>query len=73
MSAGRIVILSKYGRNGASSRVRTMQYIPALEAAGFNVETAPLFDAGYLEELYRGRRCWLNILGCFSRRKFLLC
>lgn len=68
MAVERIVILSKYGRNGASSRVRIMQYIPALEDAGFNVEIAPLFDAGYLEELYRGRRSGVTILGCFARR-----
>ncbi|MEW6255304.1 MAG: glycosyltransferase family 4 protein [Pseudomonadota bacterium] len=52
----RITILSRYSRLGASSRLRTMQYVPALEKAGFDVEVFSLFDDGYLQALYEGRR-----------------
>ena len=40
----KILILSRYDRRGASSRLRTMQYIPYLSGAGFDVEVASLFD-----------------------------
>ena len=50
----KLLILSRYGRQGASSRLRMMQYIPTLEAAGFKVETAPFFDDAYLTALYGG-------------------
>lgn len=52
----KILILSRYDRRGASSRLRTMQYIPYLSGAGFDVEVASLFDAEYLDEMYAGRR-----------------
>ena len=45
----KILILSRYDRRGASSRLRTMQYIPYLSRAGFDVEVASLFDADYLD------------------------
>lgn len=37
-------MLSRYGRMGASSRVRFFQYLPWLEAAGIRITTAPLFS-----------------------------
>ena len=52
----KILILSRYDRRGASSRLRTMQYIRYLSGAGFDVEVASLFDAEYLDEMYAGRR-----------------
>lgn len=48
----KLCILCKYHRNGASSRLRTLQYVPYLKRAGFQVETYPLFTASYLEDLY---------------------
>lgn len=53
----RILALTKYDRAGPSSRVRTYQFLPLLEAAGLEVEVRPLFGDGYVERLYReGRR-----------------
>lgn len=52
----RLVVLSRYARNGASSRLRLMQYVPALQAAGIDVEIAPFFDEAYLVNLYAGKR-----------------
>lgn len=52
----KITILSRYTRLGASSRLRTMQYVPALLQAGFEVEVASFFDDDYLKSLYGGQR-----------------
>ncbi|MFG6581121.1 glycosyltransferase family 4 protein [Sulfitobacter sp. 1A13191] len=52
----KLTILSRYTRLGASSRLRTMQYLPALRKAGFEVEVASFFDEAYLESLYDGLR-----------------
>lgn len=68
MDVERIVILSRYDRNGASSRVRFMQYIPALERAGFTVEVFPLFEREHLEAIYRGQRPWLASAGQLLRQ-----
>lgn len=51
----RVLLLSRYTRQGASSRVRSLQYLPALAAAGIEVQVAPLLDAAYLGDLYAGR------------------
>ena len=50
-----ILLLSRYTRLGASSRLRTMQYLPALSSAGLRVRVAPFFDDAYLHALYSGK------------------
>ena len=52
----KLTILSRYSRLGASSRLRTMQYLPWLRQAGFEVELASFFDDAYLRALYSGNR-----------------
>lgn len=47
-----LLILSRYDVRGASSRLRTLQYVPALEAQGFAVTHLPLFGATYLDTIY---------------------
>ena len=64
----RLLILSRYDRQGASSRLRMHQYVPHLEAAGFSVEIRPLFDAAYLRSLYRGRRDPVSVLRAYWSR-----
>ncbi len=51
----RLLMLPRYGPLGASSRLRMMQYVPALQAAGIEVEVAPLLDDDYVRGLYTGR------------------
>ncbi|AWJ93513.1 glycosyl transferase, group 1 (plasmid) [Azospirillum baldaniorum] len=51
----RILLLSRYGLRGPSSRLRHYQFMPALERAGMSVETMPLLSDSYLEALYAGR------------------
>ena len=58
MNQTRVLILSRYDAQGASSRLRTLQYIPFLEAQGFAVAHEPLFGAAYLAGIY-GARGWL--------------
>ena len=64
----RILILPRYGRKGASSRLRTSQYIPALTSVGIDTENEPFFDDDYLARLYAGKSTWLNVLRGFAKR-----
>ncbi len=51
----KVLALTRYGRQGASSRIRTLQYLPYLTAAGHEVEVRPLLTDGYLSGRYDGR------------------
>lgn len=64
----RLLVLSRYCRLGASSRLRMMQYLPWLEAAGFEVTIAPFFDDGYLERLYCGRKPGFRAASYYLKR-----
>jgi len=48
----KVLLLSKYSRLGASSRLRTQQYIPSLAEHNIDVTVSPLFDDVYLQALY---------------------
>lgn len=48
-------ILCRYSRMGASSRLRTMQYLPYLRDAGLSIQVEPLFSDDYLQRLYDKR------------------
>lgn len=64
-----ILLLTRYGRLGASSRVRFYQFIPALEALGHRVTTSALLPDAYVEGLYRGERPRLDIVArAYGRR-----
>ncbi len=52
----RLLILSRYCSDGASSRMRFYQYSPGLKKAGWEVTITPLLCAEYLERLYAGRK-----------------
>jgi len=64
----RLLVLSRYSRLGASSRLRTMQYKPWLEDAGFDVEYAALFDDDYLKMLYSGQKSKTDLLRYYRQR-----
>ena len=51
-----VLLLSRYGRLGASSRLRFLDFLPALRAEGIEVTPACLLDDDYLRDLYAGRR-----------------
>jgi len=61
-------ILSRYSRLGASTRLRTQQYLPYLAAAGFEVEVANFFDDAYLARLYSGARPRRGMIRYFGNR-----
>ena len=64
-----ILALTRYGRLGGSSRVRVLQYGPALEKAGFAVRVQPLFHDDDLRRLYKdGRRSPARMLAALVNR-----
>lgn len=69
----KILVLTKYSRKGASSRLRTLQYLPYLETQGFEFTVQNLFNDAYLEALYKGgKRSAFNVLNCYAKRFFTL-
>lgn len=61
-------MLSRYGRLGASSRMRTYQYLPWLEAAGLEVTLAPLFSDTYVQGLQCNTKSPLEALCAYAGR-----
>lgn len=51
----KILVLSRYAREGASSRVRYLQYLNAFKEHGFDVEVSPLFSNAYVRSVYSGK------------------
>jgi hypothetical protein len=65
----KILLLCRYGSSGASSRVRSYQFLPYLAAAGIEVTVAPLLAEAYLKRLYAsGRRGLGETLRAYFRR-----
>ena len=64
----RLLVLSRYSRIGASSRLRTLQYQRWIENADFNVEYASFFDDAYLQGLYTGQKPKADLLSYYGRR-----
>jgi glycosyltransferase involved in cell wall biosynthesis len=65
----RILLLSRYGYLGASSRIRFYQYIPYLESQGVEIQVAPLLNNDYVSNLYTGKRTSvLSILCAYASR-----
>jgi len=55
-SSLRVLALPRYGRLGASSRLRFYQFLPLLESAGIQVAAVPLSSDDYVARLYAGQR-----------------
>jgi len=69
----KVLLLSKYPRIGASSRLRSLQYLPSLADEGIEVTVSSLFDDEYLIELYtKGRRSKLRSMILYLKRLFVL-
>ena len=69
----RVLILSRYSRLGASSRLRSYQYIPYLESCSFDVTTAPLFGDDYVAGIYAGKISIVGVLRSYmTRLRFML-
>lgn len=69
----KILLLSKYPRMGASSRLRALQYLPHLESEGFDITVSSLFDDEYLHNLYKqGNRSALATAQRYLKRLIVL-
>jgi len=55
-----ILFLTKYTRNGASSRYRSFQCLPYLKNNNIYYNISPLFDESYLKNYYQFGRSFLN-------------
>lgn len=65
----KVLLLSRYSRLGASSRVRFFQYLPFLLSQGIGVTTSALLDDTYLSHLYTGRQInWIGVVRTYLRR-----
>lgn len=64
----RVLALPRYTRLGASSRLRTYQYIPFLESQGFVIYTLPLLDDDYLRGIYAGKTKYLKVIKSYIVR-----
>jgi glycosyltransferase involved in cell wall biosynthesis len=64
-----VLALAWYARDGASSRVRMMQYVPHLERLGAHVAVQSLLPAEYVSRLYReGQRSVATVATASVRR-----
>jgi len=64
----RVLALTRYASLGASSRLRILQYLPALKNAGMNVTVSPLFNDNYVRALYAKRMRLDSVLRGYLRR-----
>lgn len=63
------LFLTKYTRQGASSRYRSLQYLPLFEKSGIQCTHRPLFPKKYIEKLYKdGVRPKSSIITGYLRR-----
>ena len=63
-----ILLLCRYTRLGASSRLRFFQYLPYLEEKGFLVTIRPFFGNNYLAGLYEGKMPVFSLLKSYVAR-----
>lgn len=63
-----LLMLPRYEALGASSRLRMLQYLPWLEAAGFQVQVESLLDDDYVRGLYDGRVSARGVARGYARR-----
>ena len=61
-------IFGRYSALGASTRLRSLQYLPSLAAAGFEIKVSSFFDDAYLTALYGGKRSDKKLIGYFGDR-----
>lgn len=68
-----VLMLTRYERLGASSRVRSYQYLPWIDAAGIHVTVAPLFSDTYVQGLQQSKKSKVEALQAYTGRiRYLL-
>jgi glycosyltransferase involved in cell wall biosynthesis len=69
----RILALTRYGTLAASTRQRFVAYVPALAAAGMDVDFSPLLANDHLRRLVAGAgTSWLRVAGSYTARLLAL-
>ena len=69
----KVLLLTRYPRIGASSRLRTLQFLPLLKESGFEFTVQSLFDEAYLKNLYNnGSRSKAAITKYYLKRLITL-
>jgi glycosyltransferase involved in cell wall biosynthesis len=63
-----VLLLSKYSSLGASSRIRSYQYIKYLQSRGHTISVSPLFSNDYLLNKYNGKIKIFQIVEQYYRR-----
>ncbi len=65
----RVLVLTRYGSMGASSRMRFLQYLPWLDSASWTYDVEPFFTDGDLATRYRvGSYGRSTLVGSYCRR-----
>lgn len=65
----KIILFTRYSEKGASSRVRSYQYLPYLKNRGVSVIIVPLLGDNYLKAIYSGKRIpYVSVAKCFLKR-----
>ncbi|UZD23898.1 glycosyltransferase family 4 protein [Algoriphagus halophytocola] len=73
MHKTKILFCPKYPKIGASSRLRTYQFLPLWEKEGLEIKVSSFFNEKYLTRFYTERKhSPLNVLGCYFRRFWVL-
>lgn len=68
MKVIKVLALTKYGRLGASSRMRTLQYMPWFQQAGLQVTVQPLLSDELLQARYERGGYGLSLLQAYAHR-----
>ena len=68
----KVLILARYDRQGASSRLRTMQYRSYLAGVGLETQVESLFDSDYLMQVYQRRRLAGTLAKSILHRMFAM-
>jgi glycosyltransferase involved in cell wall biosynthesis len=64
-----VLILTRYSHLGASSRLRSLQYLPWFEQAGLTYTLSPLIEDEALQQFYqKGRYQFADLLHAYWRR-----
>jgi glycosyltransferase involved in cell wall biosynthesis len=64
----KLLVLPRYGKLGASSRLRSYQYFPWFERSGITVQCRPLFDDYYVQSLYANKHAPISVLSGYLGR-----
>lgn len=64
----KLLMLTRYGQRGASSRMRFYQYKSWLETAGIDVTVSPFFSDAYVAGLQQGQKSLREVIAAYPQR-----